>query len=478
MREKQTQKGARGVKILLVEPCKAPATIGGEDVFLFEPLALEYVAAGVAKDHEVRILDLRLDNTLRDVLEEFRPQVVGCTSYTVHVNTVRHLFDETKRWNPEALTVVGGHHATVAPEDFHTPSIDLVVTGEGVFTFKEIVRRFEKKQGFDGVPGIARVEGGRLVRADHPTSVDLDDFPFPERRLTAKDRKHYYSEWMQPLASIRTSKGCPYRCNFCALWKLTEGRYLRRKPEKVVEELARIEEEFVFFAHDESLVDTARMKTLAALIREAGIRKRYFLYGRSDTIARNAELLELWRDVGLERVFVGLESFRDEDLGHIRKGSKVSDNERAVEILHDLGIEIYASFIVRPEFTKEDFRSFRRYTRQLGIRFASFAVLTPLPGTDLYGEVRHQMITQNYDYFDFIHTLLPTALPLKEFYREYSDLYRGAIPLRRGLAFLSRYPWREIPGTLVKSMQIQNRMRRAYLDYEQGTGVTAAGKSV
>ena len=72
---------------------------------------------------------------------------------------------------------------------------------------------------------------------------------------------------MQPLASIRTSKGCPFRCNFCALWKIAGGRYLKREPEKIVQELAEIEEEFVFFADDESLVDVARMKRLAELIR-------------------------------------------------------------------------------------------------------------------------------------------------------------------------------------------------------------------
>jgi hypothetical protein len=53
--------GEKGMKILLIEPAKAPMTIGGDDVFLYEPLALEYIAAGVAKDHEVRILDLRLE---------------------------------------------------------------------------------------------------------------------------------------------------------------------------------------------------------------------------------------------------------------------------------------------------------------------------------------------------------------------------------------------------------------------------------
>jgi radical SAM superfamily enzyme YgiQ (UPF0313 family) len=461
------------MRILLIEPSKASLTIGGEDVFLYEPLALEYVAAGVANDHEVRILDLRLEKGLQDVLADFRPDVVGITSYTVHVNTVRSLFDEIKQWNPQVLTVVGGHHATVVPEDFLSPSVDLIVLGEGIFVFREIITRFEGGEGFDGIPGIVFARGGSLVRTDHPAAVDLDAFPFPERKLTAKYRKRYFSEWMKPLASIRTSKGCPYRCNFCALWKLTGGRYLRRKPERVVEELADLDEEFVFFADDESLVDSARMKTLATLIREAGIRKRYFLYGRSDTIARNPELLEMWRDIGLERVFVGLEFFRDADLEYVRKGSKISDNGKAVQILQDLGIEIFASFIVRPEFNKADFAAFRHYCRDLGLNFAGFAVLTPLPGTEFYEEVRSQLITHNYDYFDFIHTLLPTALPLKEFYEEYYQLYRRAVPFTKGLTILRRLPLREIPLSLFRYSRFLNRLKRAYLDYEGDKGIQA-----
>ncbi len=454
------------MKILLVEPAKAPLTIGGDDVFLYEPLALEYLAAGVAKDHEVRILDLRLEKNLQDVVTEFDPDVVGITAYTVHVNTVRTLFEQVKRWNPEVLTVVGGHHATVVPEDFLCSSIDLIVIGEGVFAFKEIISTFERGETFESIPGVAFAKGDRLFKTGHQSAVDLDAFPFPDRRLTAKYRKHYYSEWMKPLASIRTSKGCPYRCNFCALWKIAAGRYLRRSPERVVEELATIDEEFVFFADDESLVDARRMTTLARLIKDSGLRKRYFLYGRSDTIARNPTLLEQWREIGLERVFVGLEFFRDEDLAYIGKGTTSSDNEKAVRILHDLDIDIYASFILRPEFDRADFAALRQYCRQLDLNFASFAVLTPLPGTDLYEEVRGQMITHDYEYFDFNHTLLPTALPLKEFYGEYYRLYREGIPFGKQLSVLKKYPLKEIPPTLVKAYRIYNRLRGAYLDYD------------
>jgi len=459
------------MKVLLIEPAKAPLTIGGEDAFLFEPLALEYLAAGVARYHDVRILDLRLEKVLQEVLREFCPDVVGITAYTVHVNTVRALFEEVKAWNPEVLTVVGGHHATIVPEDFLSPCIDLIVTGEGVLALKEVLTRFEQGKGFHGIPAVIFAEGDGLVKTDGLPGVDLDVFPFPDRKLTAKYRKHYYSEWMKPLASIRTSKGCPHRCNFCALWKITGGRYLRRRPERVVEELAGIDENFVFFADDESLVDATRMKKLARLIKEAGLRKRYFLYGRSDTIARNPELLEMWRDIGLERVFVGLEFFRDEDLEYIRKGSKASHNEKAVAILQDLGIDIYASFIVRPEFRKDDFAVFRQYCHGLGLSFATFAVLTPLPGTDFYEAVKTRLITHNYDYFDFVHTLLPTELPLKDFYEEYCQLWKRAVPLSRGISLLRKFPLREIPPVLVRSFRAFNRIRNAYLDYDGDNGL-------
>ncbi len=454
------------MKILLIQPPKAPLTLGGEDVFIYEPLALEYVASGVAPDHDVRILDMRFGQSLQDVLQSWQPQVVGLTAYTVHVNVVRRLCEQIKSWNPRVLTVIGGHHATVVPEDFLSPAVDVVVIGEGVLTFAEVVARFEKGGAFDGIAGIAFANRNRMSRTEPRPMPELDTFPQPARHLTAQYRPHYYSEWMKPLASMRTSKGCPFRCNFCALWKLTGGRYMRRSPEKVVQELASINEPYVFFSDDESLVDAARMKTLAELIRAAGIKKRYFLYGRSDTIARHPDLLELWRNVGLERVFVGFEFFREDDLAFINKGSSAADNEKAARILADLGLEVYASFIVRPEFTRQDFAAFAPYCRKLRLRFATFAVLTPLPGTDLMEQVKDRLITRNYDLFDFIHTLLPTALPIDEFYREFTGLYERAIPMYKQLSMLAKYPLQDIPALFPKNRRILKRMRTLYRDYE------------
>ncbi|MFC1725417.1 B12-binding domain-containing radical SAM protein, partial [candidate division KSB1 bacterium] len=341
------------------------------------------------------------------------------------------------------------------------------VMGEGVYPFREIVERLGNDKGFDGIPGVAYKKNGEFLKTDFSNSFNLDDFPFPDRNLTKKYRGRYFSEWMKPLASIRTSKGCPFRCNFCVLWKITDGKYFKREPEKIVEELAGIKEEFVFFADDESLVDSKRMIKLAELIKKAGIKKRYYIYGRSDTIAKNQELLKLWKEIGLERIFIGMEFYRDSDLEYIKKSSTIAQNEKAVQMLQGIGVNIYASFIIRPEYTKQDFRDFIKYIRSLELQFASFAVLTPFPKTDFYEQVKDRMITHEYEYFDLIHTLLPTTLPLKEFYSEYLKIFNKAIPPLKGIKLLRKFPLREIPHIINITLKWKKRLKNIYLDYER-----------
>jgi radical SAM superfamily enzyme YgiQ (UPF0313 family) len=464
------------MKVLLIEPAKSPVTVGGEDVHVFEPLALEYVAAGVAAHHDVRILDMRIDDTLEETLADVEPDVVGVTAYTVHVKPVRRLCQQVKAWNSEILTVVGGHHATVAATDFLSPDIDLVVQGEGVEPFRQILARHEHRKGFEGIAGVQVREGDRLVSGPEQALGELDTAPMPMRSLTARYRGEYYSEWLKPLASMRTSKGCPFRCTFCAEWKTARGRYLRRSVDAVVEELAAIDEECVFFADDESLVDVGRMRSLAERIREAGIRKRLFLYGRSDTISRHPDLLERLREAGLERVFVGLEFFRDGDLEYVGKSSTVADNTRAVEVLRGRGIDVYASFIVRPEFDHEDFAGLRRYVRELELDYATFAVLTPLPGTDLYDQVQDRLLTRDTDFFDFLHTVLPTRLPLEEFFDELMGLYRFAVPPMRQLALLRKFPIAEWPAVFGRSYRAFKRFKTIAEDY-QGAGTVEPRQS-
>jgi len=99
------------------------------------------------------------------------------------------------------------------------------------------------------------------------------------------------------------------------------------------------------------------------------------------------------------------------------------------------------------------------------VDFASFAVLTPLPGTDLYEAVKDSLLTHDYDYFDFNHTLLPTELPMDVFYHELAALYRRAVPPHKVLSLLRKYPLREIPGLFRMGAHLQRSLKNAWKDY-------------
>lgn len=454
------------MKILLIQPPKPPMAVGGEDFAIFEPLALEYLAAAVPEKHAVRILDMRFDHDLDRELREFRPDLVGITAYTVHVNIAKKLFASIKKFDSAIITVVGGHHATVMPDDFSVPDIDAIVSGEGVIPFRGIIECLDSGRNLQTLhPTSTAADSGPVVIASDHGAIDLDSLPLPRRELTDRYRHNYFCEWMKPLASIRTSKGCHFRCSFCALWKLTGGRYLTRKPECIVEELSTIREDNIFFADDESLLDVERMSRLADLIKESGIRKNYFLYGRSDTIVNHPELLAEWKEIGLKRVFVGLEFFRDEDLKYIRKGSTVDNNVKAVRILKELGIDIFPNFIVRPDFNREDFSGLRKFCLGLELDFIGFSVLTPLPGTELFNDVKDSLVSTNYDFFDFFHPVMPTTLPLQDFFAELITLYQRSRPLKCQLRFMAKYPLRELPGLFRLYIDLMKRLKTLHEDY-------------
>ncbi|MBU1235972.1 MAG: B12-binding domain-containing radical SAM protein [Gammaproteobacteria bacterium] len=452
------------MKILLVQPPSSDPL--SDQIFLFEPLGLEYLGAGLELDrHVAKILDARLTPDIEAACRGFRPQVVGLTAYTSQLNIVKDIATRLKAMFPELRIVVGGHHATVRPEDFNTPDIDVVVIGEGVFALREIVRAIEAGDGFLGIPGTA-VPGPAGLRFGPPRPhPPLDELPFPNRALTAIHRRYYFSEWFKPLASVRTSLGCTARCNFCALWSITGGKYLRRSPESVVEELRSIAEPNVFFCDDESMLDVRRMSRLADLIADAGIKKNYFLYGRVDTIVEHPELFAKWAKIGLSQVFVGMEDYSDARLDAMKKGITSAQQVQAVRILDDLGIMMYASYMVDPDYSREDFQSLLRYVRQMKHKYATFTVLTPLPGTELYAQREAELVSRKPELFDMVHSLLPTRLPLPEFYTEYAKLWTQAVPFHRIVPTLARFGARGMLQRIRLFGKFLKRARTAHLDY-------------
>jgi radical SAM superfamily enzyme YgiQ (UPF0313 family) len=458
------------MRVLLITPSSGEKVImSGDNFFLHEPLALEYVGAGIKGFHDVRHLDMRIDKNLDETLKEFSPDVVGTTGYTIHVNICRGLLKRVKDFNPHILTVIGGHHATISPESFCEKYIDVIVMGEGVYTFKEIVERFERGEDLRTIKGIAIPEDGRLHLTPPRNYTELDDLPFPDRSLTAGYREMYFTSGMKPVASIRTSVGCAYRCSFCALWKITGKRYITRDPKYVIEELSTIKEPYVLFADDETFLNVKRMMSLAGLIKEAGIRKKYQLSVRADTVVRNPELIEKWRSIGLSRARIGFESYLDDELNSFNKKTSTFINEQALRILQERNITVVSQFIVSQDYDRKKFKQLGDYVRRHKMKYMLFSVLTPLPGTIFYESVNEKMISKDYDLYDFKHTLLPTNLPLKDFYREFAKLHMRMLPFWRYIFYRFFFPLTKFIPTFKRGYKVLLAIKNAYKDHEEKT---------
>jgi radical SAM superfamily enzyme YgiQ (UPF0313 family) len=419
------------MKVLLVYPNARSELIGWGDLgAIAEPLALEYLAAGALSDgHEVRILDLRFHRQeLNATLQSFRPDVVGVTGYSMHVLRNLEICKVAKELVPDCRTIAGGHHATLLPEDFFEPQIDFVVQGEGVQPFTALLRMLEAGQQPHFISGLWARAGGKFMNGGTPAPFDIDSIPPPDRTLTARDRGSYFIDWMKPIALARSTVGCPYRCSFCSLWKIMDGKYHMRGVDRVVAELANIAEECVFLVDDEAFIHRRRMTELANAIREAGLRKRYFTYCRIDTLLRDRDLMELWREIGLERLFIGIEAVSSKDLAEYNKRLQISQIEDGLAAAHELGIAVFAGFIVNTSFTARDFAQLVRFIEHNHVSYPSFTILTPLPGTPALANFDSVIERQangrpNWELFDLQNPVTRTTLPRDEFMREYYNLF-------------------------------------------------------
>jgi hopanoid C-3 methylase len=426
------------MKVLFVQSPTNPHVWGGDAIFVIEPLWAEYLGAGLKSAHDTRLLDMRVDNTpIEHVLNDFQPDVVGMTAYTVDVNSVLRLAARIKAVNSRTRVVVGGFFANKNYSQLRSPHVDVVVPGEGVNTLRELVDTWQHR----GLEADLRAVAGLALPSDDgamdltPTRQwpSLDSYANPDRDLSAPVRHHYFDKWMKPVASITSSYSCPFRCEFCCLWPTTDGKYLSRSPESVVDEIATIKEDFIWFTDDEAFIDGPRMERIARMLEERGIKKRYFFMTRSDSIRRNAKRFELWARAGLNRVMVGFESIRSRDLLTFRKDATVNDNDEAIAILHSNSLEINSNFILAQDFEPADFENLRRFVEAKELGLPLYFILTPFPGTATYERVKSEIFLHDYDYYDLLHTVLPTTMPLRDFYAEFSRLYGAIEPLRRGI---------------------------------------------
>ena len=164
------------------------------------------------------------------------------------------------------------------------------------------------------------------------------------------------------------------------------------------------------------------------------------MYARVDTIVEHPDLIESLKTAGLEYLTLGIEAIKDEELEAFNKKTSVEKNNEAIRILQKLGITNSAHFIVNPDYTEENFSRLFSYICEMNLFQPVFTVLTPLPGTELYQEYYDRLAIKNYDFFDHVHSVLPTKLERREFYSQVVRLYEKSYSYRRYFSSV----WRDI----------------------------------
>lgn len=446
------------MRILLVRPRPDPETIGLQHVMLVEPLELEVLAGTLGVRDEAAIVDLTLERRdLKDFLREHEPDLLGVTGYITNVPAMKALCRQAKAWRPSVVTVAGGVHLEVCPEDLDDPAVDFRVVRNAAKAFPRLLDHVRGEGPLP--PGVLR-PGEALDRSTLP---DFDwTFPRPARHLVDRYRPRYFYIFHDRVALLKTAFGCPFSCSFCLCREVTGHRYFERPLEGVLDELAGIEQREVYIVDDDFLVSRARVLAFAEGVRSRGIDKHYLVYGRADFVAANEGLLRELRDVGLRTVIVGFESFMDADLRSYGKGIAASTNEEAMGVLRRLGLDCFATIILPPHWSEQDFASCGRTIRRLGIRYVNLQPLTPLPGTGQAARQEDLLIDrQDFPRWDLAHVAIrPERMSPEGFYRQIVRLYMDTLFRPRDLLdHARRYPFRMWLRMLAGTW----RVRRQYL---------------
>jgi radical SAM superfamily enzyme YgiQ (UPF0313 family) len=438
------------MRILLINPPRSPENkileFAPEDAKHFihkkligPPLGLLTVAAAV-KDFDVKVIDLKGEYDLRpeapglndlvlSYLQEFKPDIVGVTFIASEFYFGIEIFRISKKHNPEILTVAGGLHVTICPEDFTDTAVDVLCPGHSAGIFRELVISKEKGLRLDSIGGIIMNNKNGHVLSKIPApkwDAAKENFIMPDR----SHLKRWISTYKvgndpSPATYIFTSLGCPYECSFCSIWPQHDSKYYIRDIESVIEELKNLEDyNIVRFADANTIVDVNYIHLLFDRIKEEGIKKTYIMDIRSDIAVKHPGLIEKLAMAGLKVVICGFESFREEELDNYNKNTSAKYIKEAIEIFHRNNIMLRGNYIVPNDYVEDDFKALADFAGSHKVVYAGYTILTPMPGTILFKEIKDQIIDFDLSKYNFFNCVLKTKLPLEKFYENVGNLWK------------------------------------------------------
>lgn len=426
------------MKVLLVRPPRIKQAVTLGEFMYSEPIGLEIVYAMLEENHEVEILDLMTENIeIEEKLKHYQPQVVGLTTLCIDVPTVIHLAKRIKDYDPTLITLVGGTQTFLNSQSFFIETIDHVMKYTTRKNIEDLFSYLQKGENPPLIDGISsRINGFQTTAQE-----GINEYIPPNRKATAKYRSEYSYFGYKPAAIMGTAQGCSKGCHFCLRWRL-EGYGERYFPmEAVQEEIRSIQEETIMIYDNDFLHSRERLKELCDFLEKEKIEKNFICYASVNSILKNKESIQRFKKLGLKAVLVGYETFKEEELEEYKKKTSIEESQEASQFLKKIQVDVWASFMLHPDWDKEDFHRFRRYIKKLNPEISTFSPLTPFPNLPLYGEYKKRLLFSKEDYERWSFgqvTIAPSKMSLRRYYYEILKTHFYVNLFQNNIAYLIR----------------------------------------
>ncbi len=292
------------------------------------------------------------------------------------------------------LVVAGGPDATFRAEEWlKKGAADIVVRGEGEITINELLLKLgDRTEGWKDVDGLAFMYGKEPYFTKSRklmTSEEMGNLPHP-----------FYDERVRKMSMfgvMETTRGCPNRCDYCGVSVFYGGKFRQKPIEYVLEGLADIRDmgRSVFFTDDNFSGDPKRTIRLLEAIDEYDFGEGKLLKNggsaqASVAIAENPRVLDLMKKVGIDVLFIGLESLVDESLEDLGKPYSAKQNKEAIRTLRDRGFWVHGMFMPGGDGdTKEKLRESSAWINQ-NLDSVQFFSPIPVPGTRFASRMRDE----------------------------------------------------------------------------------------
>lgn len=356
------------MKICLINP---PSRNSGFNNFKYDPYnqpvqspGLAYIAAVLEQNgFEVDVLECyAIDLSLKDLykkIEEAKYDMIGISAFYYNFINVVRIANKIKEILPFSFVFAGGFYATLNTKDIFNSieKLDCCVLGEGEYTCLDLAKTLNEHGDIRKVLGIAYKEDGKIINTGYrPFINNLDELPTPKVTFISEHK----------MAGVSSSRGCYGNCSFCAsdtYSKLFNGAKVRmRSPESIMKEIDNLvlnhgvkslvlfDDNFLF----PSEKHMQRMEQLCNMLKERDYKIRFQITARVNKIEYFKDILLKMKEVGLDAIFLGIESFVQRQLDFYNKRVTVEENVKAMEFLNEIDLPYSIGLIMLEPFTTID----------------------------------------------------------------------------------------------------------------------------